>query len=476
MNVRLGVHRARKACTRCRSQKRRCDRATPECGLCRRLRQACHYEERVVPSPSPTPSSSLDAELSLETLSPGHIKDAIVKKLGSAPSDIYSTYTQSIHPWFPILSQTLQDEPLPSWNEAPLDYTLLALCISLLCTSPSSSPEDGMPSKFQAAYLNTKGWIAVIEGLGITSLKIVQARTLVTLFEIAHGFYPAAYISIGTTVRAADALKIHSRLCLPSSPSTADEAEENAVELIRSAIRVLDRYITVQAGPHPSLTRSLTQDVHVPNKTFCATGLEKDRTNPLWRLSRVFEASTLLDSIHNVLQNPTSEQAFNAEEIRLFVETSNSLRTLLVEEIEDADEIYSGGLGLCNTGLLLAYENGTKVQITDGQTLTCNLHATSSLHSILTTITDTVYPFVSGTQAVDFDRLPPFITFLVYKAAGLVTERLWMEVDSSEALRKLRILRGFLKVVSARWLCCQHYLDLLNEDTTPRILISVEGR
>ena len=115
------------------------------------------------------------------------------------------------------------------------------------------------------------------------------------------------------------------------------------------ALLTCSRYITVQAGPHPSLTRSLTQDVHFPNKTFCATGLEKDRTNPLWRLSRVFEASTHLDSIHNVLQNPTSEQAFNAEEIRLFVETSNSLRTLLVEEIEDADEIYSGGLGLCNT-------------------------------------------------------------------------------------------------------------------------------
>lgn len=103
--------------------------------------------------------------------------------------------------------------------------------------------------------------------------------------------------------------------------------------------------------------------------------------------------------------------------------------------------------------LLLAYENGTKVQIIDGQSLTCQTLATSSLNPILTTVTNMIHPFASGAQAIDFDRLPPFIIFLVYKAAGLVTKRMWMETDSSEALRKLRILREFLKLVNARWSC-----------------------
>lgn len=237
------------------------------------------------------------------------------------------------------------------------------------------------------------------------------------------------------------------------------------------------RYITIQSGHRPSLTRSFTKGIHDTDHVPWPTGLDKDTRSPLWQLSRIFEASTLLDNIHNVLHNPTSEYAFNVEEIGLLVETSYSLRTLLIEEVEDADQIYSGGLGLCHTlveprssfpalleifastlmlhsGLLLAYENGTKVQITDGQALTCQSIATSSLKTLLTTISNTVSPFVSGTQAIDFDRLPPFIIFLVYKAAGLVTERMWMEADSSEALRTLRILRGFLKLVNARWLCC----------------------
>ncbi|KAE8319549.1 hypothetical protein BDV41DRAFT_520188 [Aspergillus transmontanensis] len=476
MDARLRVRLARKACARCRSQKRRCDRATPECGLCQRLRQACQYEGRVISSPSSTPSSFLDAELPLGMLNPGHIKDAIAKKLTSAPSDIFATYIQSIHPWFPIISQTLQDQLPKSWNEASLDCTLLALCISLLCTSPPPSSGDGTLSGLQSAYLHVKSWIAVIEGLGIASLKIVQARALVTLFEVAHGFYPAAYISIGATVRAADELKFHAYLPPSSSSSTNDESASEEAVLIGCAIRILDRYIIIQSGHRPPLTSSLSKGIHDPNKVPWPTGIENDTRNPLWQLSRIFEASTLLDNIHNALHNPTSEQTFNTEEIGLLVETSCSLRTLLIEEVEDADQIYSGGLALCQTGLLLAYENGTKVQITDAQTLTCQTLATSSLNPILTTITNTVYPFVSGTQAIDFDRLPLFITFLVYKAASIMTERMWMETDSSETLRKLRILRGFLKMVNARWLCGEYYLGLLNEDTAPRILKSIESR
>jgi hypothetical protein len=121
------------------------------------------------------------------------------------------------------------------------------------------------------------------------------------------------------------------------------------MKLLLLAVLTYFRYITIQSGHHPSLTRSLTKDVHDPNKTSWPTRLEKDTRSPLWRLSRTFEASTLLDNIHNVLHNPTSEQAFNVEEIGLLVETSYSLRTLLIEEVEDADEIYSGGLGLCDT-------------------------------------------------------------------------------------------------------------------------------
>lgn len=92
--------------------------------------------------------------------------------------------------------------------------------------------------------------------------------------------------------------------------------------------------------------------------------------------------------------------------------------------------------------------------LTTGGTEDCNSIATTSLISALSTITSTVEPFTLGTQYVDFNFLPPFVTFLVYKAAAIVTERLLTTSDSNEGLRKLRILRNFLMIMGERWLSC----------------------
>jgi hypothetical protein len=115
----------------------------------------------------------------------------------------------------------------------------------LLSTTPHSSLGDkSPPSEFQSRYLQAKGWIAVVEGLGINSVEVVQARILLTLFEVAHSFYPAAYISIAATARAADTLRVHPRIqpsAFPSATITTDHAEHEDTVLIECAIRILDR-------------------------------------------------------------------------------------------------------------------------------------------------------------------------------------------------------------------------------------------
>jgi hypothetical protein len=94
------------------------------------------------------------------------------------------------------------------------------------------------------------------------------------------------------------------------------------------------------------------------------------------------------------------------------------------------------------------------VPLIAGVTENCNSIATTSLISLLSTITSTVEPFILGTQSIDFNFLPPFVTFLVYKTAAIVTERLLIHSDSNEGLKKLRILRKFLRIVGERWLGC----------------------
>ena len=106
------------------------------------------------------------------------------------------------------------------------------------------------------------------------------------------------------------------------------------------------------------------------------------------------------------------------------------------------------------SSLLLAFENGSRVNPVDGVDSNCLSLAIKSLNFLISSITSKVETFALGAQSVEFDVLPPSIMFLVYKAAALVTQRLCLDGGLNEGVRRLRILRRFLKAVGTRWLCC----------------------
>jgi hypothetical protein len=211
-----------------------------------RLRQTCKYELSRVSSSGPTPSPSPRSGISLGpgALSPSRLKDAIIQKLGAlTPEDTLSVYCRAVEPWFPIVSiATLRSRIPLTWDEGPLDVALFCLSIILLTTTPPSYPEDdNYPSDFKSFYLYTKSTITSTEGLGINSFLILHSRILVTLFEVAHGFYPAAYISIGATVRAADALEVHPGADNLPPHSLVDGIKRKETVLTWCGILILDR-------------------------------------------------------------------------------------------------------------------------------------------------------------------------------------------------------------------------------------------
>jgi hypothetical protein len=84
--------------------------------------------------------------------------------------------------------------------------------------------------------------------------------------------------------------------------------------------------------------------------TLCPTHQHgQDRSSPICRLARLFEASSLLDKSHDILNRPMEEDPFDIEELALTIQAANNLQTLLMDEIGDGAHLYSGGLILCNT-------------------------------------------------------------------------------------------------------------------------------
>ncbi|KUJ07160.1 uncharacterized protein LY89DRAFT_631706 [Mollisia scopiformis] len=473
---------ADKACTRCSQSKRGCDRAVPGCGRCTRIRRRCEYEVSKTSRLSPPPSQSPGPGTFLvsEPTAPNQLKNATIQKLEPlTPESAVAAYRRAVEPWFPI-AYRLQDRLHPTWDETSLDVALLCLSILLLTTSPSMNVNsDGKTSELETLYLQTKSSLALAEGLGLNSFPIVQSRILITLFEVSHGFYPAAYISIGATVRAVDALEDHPTGDVLQPHGSAGAVSEEETILTWCGILVLDRYIATESGPRSSLTRSRTAWLHnLLKPALCPTHEpNQDKNSPRARFARLVEASAMLDKIHTTINSPTSEQIFNLEEVMLTVKTSTTLQTLLTEEILAEDHLYSGTLGLCHIALLLAFENGTKISFSaSNATENWNSLATTSLLSILSTITSTVEPFTVGTRSIDFNSFPPLVTFLVYKAAMITTERLSRGLDAAndDGMARLRTLRKFLRIVGKRWLSCERYLKLLDEDTTPRMLKAIE--
>ena len=208
----------------------------------------CRYGSIVSPSSASTlsPDPRLEVPPNSDAFTPLHIKTAIIRRLGGvSPKDLKSTYSRTIEPWFPVISEPELCNNLSSnWHDATLDLAVLCLAIHIFSTPPHLRPkEERASSDFMSLYLCAKGWIVSIEGLGINSLEVVQSRLLITLFEVAHGLYPAAYISIGATVRAAEALDVYSGADVALSLSVSKDVDNEESLKTWIGILVLDRLV-----------------------------------------------------------------------------------------------------------------------------------------------------------------------------------------------------------------------------------------
>jgi hypothetical protein len=87
------------------------------------------------------------------------------------------------------------------------DFSLLCLCIYLIVQYPPKYGQNVQSS----VYAIIKGHISLLEASGFLSLEFVQARLLLSIFEIGHGLYPAASISIGACARTARAFGLNKK-------------------------------------------------------------------------------------------------------------------------------------------------------------------------------------------------------------------------------------------------------------------------
>lgn len=150
-------------------------------------------------------------------------------------NQISSHYFQSTHTWMPIISKQKLSRIIAGHLRA--DTALLLLCMKLLCHTPHESN-----ARNAFLYTTAKQFSCSLETAGLSSLRTLQANLLISVYELGHAIYPAAYVSIGLSARQGIALGVHNHSApqLPRAPVKWTDWEER--RRVWWLILILDRY------------------------------------------------------------------------------------------------------------------------------------------------------------------------------------------------------------------------------------------
>ncbi|KFA78770.1 hypothetical protein S40288_08934, partial [Stachybotrys chartarum IBT 40288] len=289
-----------RACGPCQKYKRRCDKAQPACGLCIKLNRACSYNDgrgqsetlrrRVeeletcvasrgsvtlqggdvdgsllryqkffIDSDLYTELNTLPSSLTIYTIPP-----SVLRELGSSQErrEAVSTYFETIHPWMPIVSKQKWQRLLRVGSENAMrpDQALLLLAMKLI----QHVPTDTIHAARSSLYTAVREFSTALEMAGVYSLYRLQSSVLTTLYEMGHGIFPPAYMSLGHSVTQAIALGLHDDEApqMLEKPRNWVEWEER----LRTwwAVRIIDRFIAVGGNNRPLFTEDPRPNSHLP--------------------------------------------------------------------------------------------------------------------------------------------------------------------------------------------------------------------
>jgi hypothetical protein len=112
----------------------------------------------------------------------------------------------TVHNYWPIISKkTFYDRLINPLLKPRADVALLCLCIRLVTWRPSESGDDPLTE----TYLAAKRYYVELEIAGVFSIQALQAGVLIALYELGHGIYPSAYMSISGCAAYGHALSLH---------------------------------------------------------------------------------------------------------------------------------------------------------------------------------------------------------------------------------------------------------------------------
>ncbi|OPB47156.1 Zn2Cys6 transcriptional regulator [Trichoderma guizhouense] len=503
------------ACLACRDSKRRCDRAIPQCKGCLQKRIVCDYpyrrKKRERKSPSTTnavvsPTSGLltdQASATAETsqaspdydnfhLVPSHSAGAnflterfldpeaftsaqlkvpepdidylITKDVSDLVGDVANIkaisdqFFSSVQEWMPIVSKTQFLANLVSWlthKRAELFFLILAMKLSCEQVSGPRTP----------LYQITKYLQFRIEHSGALSLQVIQASVLIAIYEMGHGIYPSAFLSISECARYATALGIDkSILCRDLNGVSRNELEER--RRVWWAILVLDRFLNLSdpsrhlVTPDPILENILPVDDATFNNGTCrpedAYTLGSATALDLGRFARFAQAAHLIGQVLRHVGEGYSESETAQLRRTIFSLVSVSKLEAHLRQLE-----FCAQTAVCYCGiLLLDCSQSRNKGRADTSGISLDQLSTESNLISQTALQMSMYIAQQPFKKIH-DFASPFLLHMLYKVA-LIYLRASKSTPSDTIADKLHVIKHGMEILGRRWQIGQSYLSLLS--------------
>ena len=152
-----------------------------------------------------------------------------------------ATYFETIHQWLPMIGRIRLTAmaKTESQRRPRADFALLVLSMNLIQTIPA----DSQGATQDPLYMAAKEFSAKLKMLGVYGLYPLQASLLIAAYEMAHGIFPAAYISMGNCVTLAMAMGIdnHNSPQILEPPRTWIDWEER--QRVWWLVVIFDRFV-----------------------------------------------------------------------------------------------------------------------------------------------------------------------------------------------------------------------------------------
>ncbi|GAD92987.1 hypothetical protein AFLA_138530 [Paecilomyces variotii No. 5] len=378
--------------------------------------------------------------------------------------DIANQYFHSFHLWLPIIYRSkFYGSVLQQSLQKDVDLALLVACMKIVLPRQNGS---GRP--VSRLYPLIKHYFVQLEQVGLLTITTLQAMIILATYEMGHGIYPAAYLTIGSCARYAVALGLDRAIFEWDDSHEWTLMEEKhrvwwAVVILERSMnvnfpsRALCTLDPVEKQYLPLLDEDWNDDVPPKGTPYTVSSLNDEK---MGKFARLAQATHLLSRVLRHVSDTETHHEFLYHERDTLDRALRSLLSLTVAEEKAYGLAYCSPVAVLSSALLILHSYYQLNQ--DG---TVCIDAEESYPAVMELTAQVILPIAHRLRNNSSSSSPcnpsPLVLNWMYRSIVLFQGLLEQGDHVSLYADCIKVTREAIEDLSLLWPIGKYFLDLL---------------